>query len=282
MAIIDFLKKIVDPVGPVGEVISPADVYKTRLGLPTSAPHVQRAELETTAQIERTLAPARFVAVEDALEVPISRQRQVSAFVAERWAPVYAKTTSVDPIAILRASETLMGWQVTQHVHAAHCDCTHAKFELDADGRLVHSACGRARKPVTAEQFAEILATMQIEATDEFYNGIYETIPGNDPIILDGEILRGEATYDAEGRMTHDGIVRGTMITKGRREYNERTKGFVHWDKGFIKERLVAQAEEDSRPMRNVRRALEATAGEVLPMWRPVGINMRRDRRSAV
>ena len=82
--------------------------------------------------------------------------------------------------------------------------------------------------------------------------------------------------------MTHDGIVRGTMITKGRSEYNERTKGYVHWDKGFVQQRYAALAEEDSRPVRNVRRALEATAGEVLPTWRPVGLNMRRDRRSAV
>lgn len=118
-----------------------------------------------------------------------------------------------------------------------------------------------------------------MQASDAFYDGIYETIPGNDPIILDGQILRGEATYDENGKMTHDGIVRGTMITKGRREYNERTKGFIHWDKAFAAQREAAQAEYASRPVRNVRRALEACQGE-LPMHRPVGINFRKDKRA--
>jgi hypothetical protein len=138
----------------------------------------------------------------------------------------------------------------------------------------------RARAPVSAEQFQEIAQSLQIQASDEFYNGIMETVPGNDPIVLDGEVLRGEATYDADGKMTHDGIVRGTVITRGRSEYNERTKGMVTWDKGFLAQREAALREEASRPVRNVAANLDRVRGEVLPMRRLLA-NPIRDRRSA-
>ena len=127
------------------------------------------------------------------------------------------------------------------------------------------------------------MQSTQIQASDEWANGYYETIPGNDPVILNGEILRGEATYDENGKMTHDGIVRGgTMITGGRRQYRAATKGMVTWDKAAWKLHEEAQAEMASRPVQNVRRAMEAIAGEVRPMWTPTGVNFRRDRRSAV
>jgi hypothetical protein len=235
------LKKALDPRGPLGEVVSPSDVFKERLGLPVSSPHVQRVNLPAPAHIERTLAAPRFVALADAVDVPRDRVRQVSAFVAEHWAPVYASTDSTDLATILLTSQQQIGWTVTQR----------------------QSASSRARRKLSAEQFAEQLQTAQIQATDEFYNGVYETIPGNDPIVIDGKTLRG------------------TVITKGRTEYEQRTKGMVHWDVGFVKERLRAQAEMDSRPVRNVQRNLERVAGEVLPMRRILA-NPRRDRRSAV
>jgi hypothetical protein len=275
------LDKVIDPRGPIGEWLSPSITFKPRAGLPIAAPFSARAEMGTSAEVERALAAPRFVRADEA-DAPANRVRQVSAFVAERWAPVYAKTESMDLVEILRASETLIGWQVTQHVHSAHCDCTHARFEIESDGRMVHHACGRARKPISAEAFNEIVKSMQVQSTDDFYNGVYETIPGNDPIVLEGELLCGQPTYDSEGRMTHDGIIRGTMIKGGRREYRERTKGFVHWDKGFLEQRKIALAEEASRPVRNVQRALDATKGRVLPMRRIVGINPRYDRKSAV
>jgi hypothetical protein len=256
------LKKLLDPRGPLGSVVSPSEVFKERLGLPIQSPHVARAVLTAPKeQVEHALALPRFVALDEAHVVPEGRVRQVSAYVEEHWQPVYRHTESTDLATILLASQEQIGWTVTQRE--------------SQQSRLAR------RAQQNAEQFVEVLQSMQVQASDAFYNGVYETIPGNDPIILDGEILRGEATYDENGRMTHDGIVRGTMITKGRAEYRERTKGMVAWDKGAWQEHLRVEAEMASRPVRNVRRAMEDCKNE-LPMWRPVGINFRRDRRSAV
>ena len=271
MNLLDKLRAFFDPRGPIGEVISPSEVFKERLGLPTTSPHAVRAVLDADrlASIEAALAiaPTRFVAADDALDVPRNRERQISAFVMERWEPVYEKTTATNIFDILKASETLLGWNVTYQPV-------------------------RARQRITNEDFIEIAQTCQIQARDDFYNQYYETIRGNDPVVIDGEILRGEAVYEiledgSQGKMLHDGTVRGgTMITKGRREYREATRGYIHWDKGFLKEHQAALAEEASRPMRNVQAVMESIAGEKLPMHRPVmtnaGLNFRRDRRSAV
>jgi hypothetical protein len=258
--LLDAIRKAVDPRGPLGEVLSPSEVFKERLGLPIAAPHTARAVLAASKeQVEHALAAPRFASLDES--APPNRVRQVSAYVEEHWSPVYAKTDSTDLATILVTSQQQIGWTVTQRE--------------SEQSRLAR------RAQQNAEEFAEVLQSMQIQASDEFYNGILETVPGNDPIILDGEILRGEATYDENGKMTHDGIIRGTMITKGRREYNERTKGYVHWDKGAWEQHLKAEAEWCSRPVRNVRRALE-DCNNALPLWRPVGINFRRDRRSAV
>lgn len=257
-----FLERLADPVGPLGSILSPSVTFKERQGLPISSPHVQRVDLERTgqSQVAVALAPSRFVPAAEAIDVPASRVRQVSAFAEERWEPVHLKTDSTDMMEILRASETVIGWNVTQQP----------------------SASSRARNKMNSEDFREIVESLQIQASDEHLNGYYETIPGDDPVILDGQILKGEATYDENGRMTHDGTIRGgTMITGGRAEYREKTKGFIHWDKGGLEQREKAIAELNSRPVRNVRRAMESYAGE-LPMWKPTGINFRRDRRSAV
>jgi hypothetical protein len=194
------------------------------------------------ADVERALAPSRFVPLSEAVDVPKDRVRQVSAFVEEVWAPVYATTTSTDLATILVVSQQQTGWTVTQR----------------------QSASSRQRARLSAEQFIEQLQSTQIQASDDWANGYYETIPGNDPIWIDGKRLTG-----------------GTRITGGRREYAEKTKGMVLWDRGFIEQRNAAMAEMDSRPVRNVQRNLERVAGEVLPMRRLVA-NPRRDRRSAV
>ena len=192
----------------------------------------------------------------------------VSAYVEEHWATSIRVVRKVhDLVEILLASQEQIGWQVTQR-----------ESEQSRLARRAHQ---------NAEDFVEILQSTQIQASDEFYVGYYETIPGNDPVILDGEILRGEATYEtnedgSRGKMTHDGIVRGGTMITGRKHYNSETKGFVQWDKGAWQEHLRVEAEMLSRPVRNVRQAMEAIAGEKLPMWRPTGINFRRDRRSAV
>lgn len=259
MRLLDALKKLADPRGPIGELVSPSEVFKSRAGLPVSAPHSERARMAAPAHVEHALAAPRFVALADAVDVPRERVRQVSAFVEDVWAPVYGTTDSTDLGTILRVSQQQIGWRVTQR----------------------QSASSIVRKRLSAEDFREVVQSTQIQASDAFYNGVYETIPGNDPIVLHGEILRGEATYDRDGRMTHDGIVRGTMIQHGRAEYNARTKGWVHWDAGFVAQRKAALAEEASRPVRNVRRNLERVAGECLPMRRLV-TNPRYDRKSAV
>ena len=239
--LLDALKKLADPLGPIGAVVSPSDVYKERAGLPIAVPHTERARMQAPGHIERVLAPARYVPASEAIDVPRDRVRQVSAFIEECWAPVYQRTDSTDLLTILRASETLVGWNVTQR----------------------QSASSRARRKIAAEQFAEQVTSLQIQASDEFYNGLLPTVPGDDPVLIDGKLLRG------------------TVITKGRAEYEERTKGYCHWGAGFVKERIAAQAEMESRPVRNVARNLERMKGEVLPMRRLLA-NPRRDRRSAV
>lgn len=262
MRLLDGLKRALDPRGPIGDVVSPSIVFKERQGVPVTSPHTTRAIPHAPKEhVERSIAAPRFASIEES--APPNRVRQVSAYVEEHWSPVFRGTESVDLVAILLASQDQIGWTVTQR-----------ESEQSRLARRAHQ---------NAEEFVAVLQSCQIQASDEWANGYYETIPGNDPVILDGQILRGEATYDENGKMTHDGIVRGgTMITGGRRQYREATKGMAHWDKGFMAEREAAQAEMDSRPVRNVRRAMEAIAGEKLPMYGNVGINFRRDRRSAV
>lgn len=253
-----WFRALLDPRGPLGEVLSPSEVFKPRAGLPISSPHTQRAEIVSDVKI-----PTReyFVALKDAIDVPESRVRQVSAFVEEVWAPVYAKTDSIELADILRASRQLIGWNVTERKRSAFCDCTTARFERTAAGEYVHGDCGRARRHLTDDQFVEVMQLAQIQATDEFYNGYYETIKGNDPVVLGGQILRADDGTPITG---------GTMITRGRMQYRDATKNYVHWDKGFLEKRQVELAKEAARPVQNVRRNLERVAGEALPMWRAI------------
>lgn len=259
------LRKLLDPRGPLGEVASPDITWKSRLGLPTQSPHVARARMEAPAHVEHALAPARFASLEEA--APTDRVRMVSAFIEEHWAPVYASSDSTDLVAILIRSQQQVGWSVTQRE--------------SEQSRLAR----KARQ--NAEEFVEVLASAQIQASDAFYEDYYETIAGNDPLMIDGEIVRGEAVYEeledgSRGNLIHDGTIRGGTYIKTRKQYNAATKGYRHLDKAGLAEIQAAQAEYSSRPVRNVRRAMEAIAGEKLPMHRPVGINFRKDRRSAV
>jgi len=238
-----FFGKLVDPTLPIGEIVSPSDIFKTRQGLPT---HVARANLPPPPHLEAALAAPRFVAMNEATDVPRDRVRQVSVYVEEHWAPVMRSTASTDLVQILLASQEQIGWQVTQRKSQ------------------------QARRYQSAEDFQQVLQTAQIQASDEFYVGYAETIPGNDPVILDGELLRAR-----------DGtVIRGGTQIRGRKHYRQTTKDMVLWDKGFMAQREAALAEEASRPVRNVKRAMEAVAGDVLPMWRATGINLRRDRRA--
>lgn len=253
MRLLDGIRKALDPIGPLGAVLSPADVYKERAGLPTQSPHVARARLEQNAFTDKVIAaqPARFVSIEDAVDVPASRERQISAYVTESWAPVYAKTDSTDLATILISSQKLIGWQVTQRESQQSRQAKKAAYN--------------------AEHFAEIAVRAQIQASDEFYAQYYETIPGNDVAIIDGEILRAK-----------DGTpIRGGTQINSRKEYEAKTKGMIHWDRTHIEQRNAALAELDSRPVRNVAANLERVKGESLPMRRLIP-NGRYDRGSAV
>lgn len=273
MLLLGFLRKLLDPRGPVGEVASPSAVYKERLGLPISSPHTIRAALTAPGDVARALAPARFVPAAEA-RPPKDRVQQISAFIEEVWSPVYDTAAgSTDLGAILLAAKTLLGWRVEQRARAAYCDCTSAHFERRADGTFTDRACGRARAPRSFEDFQQVLQSMQFAPADDLYNVYLETVPGDDPVIVDGALV-----YTADGQVLRG----GTQIQHGRREYREKTKNYAVWDKGFLAKRHAGLAEEASRPLRNVQRALEATAGASLPMRRAVGINFRRDRRSGV
>ena len=107
------------------------------------------------------------------------------------------------------------------------------------------------------------MQSLQIQASDAFYDDYYVTVPGTDTIEVDGKTLTG-----------------GTRI-RSRTEYNEKTRGMMPWGPGVAEARQSAQAEMASRPVRNVARNLERMKGECLPMRRLLA-NPRRDRRSAV
>ena len=231
------LWKVIYPQGPIGQWLSPSEVYKDRLGLPVSSPHTIRATVQAPGDIERAFAPARFVSMEDAIDVPKGRVRHVSAYIEERWSPVYASTTSTDMFEIIKASQTQIGWTVTQQ----------------------QTQASKARP--SAEQFIEIAQSCHIQASDEYLNGYYETIPGNDPLVIDGKTVTG-----------------GTRITGGRREYREKTQGMIHWDAGFVKERERALAIEAQKGVQGVRAEGERIMGERMPTYRRIPNGMMDKR----
>ncbi len=240
------LKNVLDPAGPLGEIVSPSDVYKQRAGLPVSAPHVQRDSGFVPVN-PATLAPVRFVAAVGATP-PASRVRLVSRYIEEHWAPVYEKTTSKNYAEIIRASQTLVGWTVTQRPRSPLCDCLQATLEMDHDGTLVHRQCGRARNRVADEDFREHVLSLQIAPSDAFYDGFYPTIPGSDSVMT--------ASGPAKG---------GTRIRHGRREWREKTKGWVVWDKGVVKEREKAYAAEQQKWITGVRERVVKANRQMLP-----------------
>ena len=164
----------------------------------------------------------------------------------------------------VRANTTVVGWRVTQRVRSPHCDCLKSTLELE-NGKLVHKACGRARRHVSDEELAEHILSLSIAPSDDFYNCDYPTIPGKDPMTVDGKLLRGEPVY-RDGKMIHDGIIRkGTVIRHGRREWREKTKGWCIWDKGVVKEREKAYAAEQRKWIKGVRPLVEKVNKERLP-----------------
>ena len=257
------VKALVDPRGPLGEVLSPSDVFKERAGLPVSTPHVQRdGGFEPASAF--VLQPPRVEAADGGLYIPPNRMRLISRYVEEHYEPI-ADTPRFSGMAeAIRAHSTVVAWKITQRVRSQHCDCRQATLELE-DGKLIHKACGRARRYVADEDFAEHILTLQIAPSDDFYNTDYPTIPGNDPIEIDGKVLRGEPVY-RDGKMIHDGIIRqSTRMRHGRREYREKTKGMVLWDKGVIKEREKAYAASQKAWIDGVRPRMEKADKQMMP-----------------
>ncbi len=263
MSFVEKIKKALDPRGPLGEVLSPSDVFKERAGLPVSSPHVQRDDHFVPAST-LVLQPPQFKTKEELAHVPLNRMRLVSRYVEEHYEPVYDTPRYSGMAEALRAHATLVGWKVTQRVRSPHCDCTQATLELEG-GKLIHKACGRARRHVSDEEFAEHILTLSFAPSDDFYNCEYPTIPGNDPMTVDGKVLRGEPVY-RDGKMVHDGIIRkGTVIRHGRREWREKTKGWVVWDKGVVKERDKAVKANAKKWLDGVRPRMFKANKERLP-----------------
>jgi hypothetical protein len=219
-----FLEKMLDPRGPLGAVISPSDVFKERSGLPIDAPHTMRLQAQKAPDFaEHALAPERVEST--TAIVPNGRIRMVSAYVEERWSPIYAQPTSItEAIRAVNTANNIVGWRVSQFVRADVCDCPGAKFEND-HGKVAHVACGRAApSKCDADDYIENIASLSIPAADDSYNVFMPTVPGQDSIATPFGIAKG-----------------GTRITQGRREYREKTAGFAHWDSGTMTERARAQ-----------------------------------------
>jgi hypothetical protein len=229
MRIPNWLRKLADPRGPIGEVASPFDIYKSGRGLPFSVGHRQRAELAPIPfeEVQRACAPEKFYKKGE-IEVPYSRERVVSPYITERYSPV------------MEGME-IVAWRVTQEPRSQTCDCRTARFTKEADGTKVHQKCGRRRAPLSDEEVIEKALSAQVQASDGFYDGYYITVPGKDRDIMDGMEVTG-----------------GTYI-RSRRDYDQKvTKaGFVHWDKGTPGCVEKAHAEANAKRKADTARAIE-------------------------
>jgi hypothetical protein len=225
----EFFRKFLDPTGPIGEVVSPSDVFKSHAGLPYQVGLRQRAELAPLSfeQVQRACAPERYYAKGE-IEVPLSRERVVSPYILERYSPVMA-------------GMEIVGYRVIQEPRSQFCDCLSARWSREG-GTMVHVQCGRRRAPISDEQIIEKALSIQMQPSDAFYDQYYVTIPGNDKGVVDGMEVKG-----------------GTRISS-RREYNERTKGWVHWDKGTPAAVDKAVKEEKEQRKANVARVVEERA----------------------
>jgi hypothetical protein len=243
---IEALRRAVSPEGPIGEFLSPSDVFKTRAGLPVSSPRAY-AQLAVAApvdfaEIEKACAPQRFVVVNEG-EAPKSRERVVSLYIVETWRPVYElpKGDSIMEIAMAAQSPRLLGWTVVQTPRAPFCDCTVASF-TKRDGAFIHRECGRSRAALTSAEIVARAKTAQMQPSDAFYEGYYETIPGKDRGIVEGVEVVG-----------------GTQI-RSRRDYQQKTKGWVHWDRGTPAAVEKAKAEANAKRAAHLNRVIEERA----------------------
>jgi hypothetical protein len=236
MNVLRWLAKLVDPRGPVGEIVSPSEVFKSRAGLPIESPHTLRADqsIYDPAAIRYSLRPTQFVAL-GTQEPPKYLQRQVSRYVEEVWTPAYATTKSENIADIIRAGQTLVGYRVSERAVSPQCDCENAKFTV-IDGELAHGKCGRPMAYIGAEHsedIAEHVRSLNIAQADDNYNDFYPTIRGTDSVMTPAGPAKG-----------------GTRITRGRAQYRERTAGMVHVDgsaENYVFQRNLAEGQERKR-----------------------------------
>ena len=227
----------------MGEVVSPAIVYKERQGIPITAPGVA---------VRKTYYYTVGEVAAKQKQVPYSRIEVLSPYVEAHWRPVYGTTNSENLAEIARVGQTIVGWKITLKERSEYCECHNARFELTEKGS-VHAKCGRGRAALTDEQFVEHVQSLSFGVTDDFYNTFYMTIKGNDSIDTPAGPAKG-----------------GTRITGGRAEYNQKTKGMVHWDDGFMRERGLAEAREKKDRQESVTRHAEVFTKKFFP---------RRERR---
>ena len=227
MKIPNWLRKLADPRGPLGEVASPFDIYKSGRGLPFSVGHRQRAELAPIPieEVQRACAPEKFYKKGE-IEVPYSRERVVSPYITERYSPV------------MEGME-IVAWRVTQEPRSQTCDCRTARFTKEADGTKVHQKCGRRRAPLSDEEVIEKALSAQVQASDGFYSQYAVSIPGNDSAVIDGMTVKG-----------------GTWV-RSRKHHRQLTKGMVFWDKGTPKCVEKALSEENAKRKKATAIAIE-------------------------
>lgn len=242
MKIKEFFRKLLDPAGPLGEIVSPSIVFKTRQGIPITAPGATAVSLNQYFTVEQLESMGKTV--------PADRRENLSPRVDAVWTPVYGTTDSENFAEIFRVARTLLGWRINLVDRAETCDCKGARFQL-VDHELVHVKCGRMAAPIGrehAEDFYEHIQSLSFGVTDEFYNTFYTTIKGNDSIMTEAGPAKG-----------------GTRITGGRAEYREKTRGMVHWDKGFLPERAKAEGQEKKDRKEAVVRHAEVFTKKFFP-----------------
>jgi hypothetical protein len=225
----DLIRRIFDPRGPGGNVLTTESFFKERSGLPYSVGLRQRAELAplTTEQVAKACAPDRTVAKGE-IDVPYSRERVVTPYILERYRPV------------MQGME-IVGWVVSQEPRSQFCDCLKAHWSKDG-GQSVHLACGRRRAPLADAEVIEKVMTVQMQPGDAHYDRYAVTIPGKDTGIVDGQRVTG-----------------GTHI-RSRKHYNELTRDFVHWDRGTPKAVEKAQREQAENRRAKLARQVEEKA----------------------
>jgi hypothetical protein len=207
------------------------------------------------ASLEGSLAAERYVVV-GAEAVPANRARRLNAFVEERWSAVNATLPEDATLAeVLTFAQNgvipVIGWRVTQHV-----------------------AMRRSFADMTSEEIRQHVLSLQQAPDDAYLNGYYPTIAGNDVAHYrsgatgmdahrGGAVVKGQPTFDANGRMTHDGTVRGgTEVRGGRSAYREATKGYEAFGPGWFRD--VDKIKADKAAKRNRQTELEIAKRDAL------------------